>query len=135
MGWGNSGVWIVKGRLALMTSRHPVTLEKSQDHICVIANGEIIADSRRALVVHERGHSPVFYLPSEDVRREAFQQTSHQTHCPYKGDATYWTITIGDSSLENAAWSYEDPISQVAGLKGYFAFYTDKVDLQVNPVN
>jgi uncharacterized protein (DUF427 family) len=114
-----------------MSTSDPVNIEQSDAHIRVFANGVCVADSRRALTVLERGHKPVLYLPPEDVHREFFQQTSHSTHCPYKGKATYWTLRVAGGELENAAWSYEAPIAQVAQLKGYIAFYTDKVDVQI----
>jgi len=113
-----------------MSSDQHITLEQSQNRIQVIANGEMVAESNRAIVVLERGHGPVIYLPPEDVSRALFKRTGHSTRCPFKGDATYWTISAGGQEIENAAWSYEDPIPQVAQLKGYFSFYTDKVDVQ-----
>lgn len=113
-----------------MSQDHSITIDLSDVHVRVFANDEMVAQSLHALRVLETGHDPVLYLPPEDVRMEIFQQTSHSTHCPYKGDASFWTITIGGGQIVNAAWSYEYPIEQAAQLKEYIAFYADKVDVQ-----
>lgn len=113
-----------------MSPDHPVTVKQNDADIRILANGEVVAESHAALTVLEKGHKPVLYLPPQDVRRDLLQQTSHSTHCPYKGDATYWTVTAGGVAIENAAWSYDDPSPQVAQLKGYFAFHTERVDVQ-----
>jgi uncharacterized protein (DUF427 family) len=113
-----------------MSPEHFITIDLSDVQVRVFANDEMVAQSARALRVLETGHDPVLYLPPEDVRLDIFQKTSHSTHCPYKGDASYWTITAGGEQIENAAWSYEYPIEQATQLKGYIAFYSDKVDLQ-----
>lgn len=112
---------------------YPVTLEHTQAHVRVNASGETVAESRLPLLVREKGHDPVYYLPAEDVRKELFERTEHRTHCPWKGDATHWTVAADGGELENAAWSYESPKPQVAGLKGYFAFYPGKVLIQAEP--
>lgn len=114
-----------------MSPDRPVTLKPSDAHIRVFAHGVCIADSPRALRVLETGHESVLYLPPEDVRRELFQRTSHGTHCPHKGDTTHWTLRVAGSEIENTAWSYEEPIEQVAQLKGYIAFYPEKVDVKI----
>ena len=92
--------------------------------------GETVASSERALTVLETKHDPVVYLPREDVRLELFERTDHETFCPFKGYASYWSLRVGDASLPNVMWSYEDPFEQVAGLKDYVAFYTTRVELE-----
>jgi uncharacterized protein (DUF427 family) len=87
-----------------------------------------IADSRRALLLLERSHRPVYYFPMDDVRMDLLTATNKHTHCPRKGDASYWTIEVGDRRSENAAWSYLDPIPQATEIKGYVAFYRNKLD-------
>ncbi len=94
----------------------------------VVFNGVVVAESRRALVMHEGGHAPVQYFPGADVRMEHLNPTAHHSHCPHKGDASYWTLTVGGLSAENAVWSYQDPLEAVAAIKDHMAFYAEKVD-------
>ena len=75
----------------------------------------------------ETRHEPVVYFPRQDVRFGLMEPTSHHTFCPFKGEASYWTLRVGERAEENAAWSYEDPFDEVAGLSGYVAFYADRV--------
>ena len=105
-----------------------VDLEPSTIRIRVRFDGEIVSDSRRTLVVRETKHDPVIYFPREDVRFERLERTRHQTFCPFKGDASYWSLRVGDRIEENVAWSYESPFDEVAGLKDYIAFYPDRVE-------
>lgn len=105
-----------------------VDLEPNTKRIRVRFDGEIVADSRRTLVVRETKHDPVIYFPREDVRFERLERTRHQTFCPFKGDASYWSLRVGDRIEDNAAWSYESPFDEVAGLKDYIAFYPDRVE-------
>ncbi len=90
--------------------------------------GEVLAESRRALLVRETRHDPVLYFPREDVRLERLARTDHRTTCPFKGEASYWTIQSAERAAENAVWTYEDPFPEVAGLKDFVAFYADRVD-------
>ena len=105
-----------------------VDLEPNTKRIRVRFDGETVADSRRPLVVRETKHDPVIYFPREDVRFERLERTRHQTFCPFKGDASYWSLRVGDRIEENAAWCYESPFDEVAGLKDYIAFYPDRVE-------
>jgi uncharacterized protein (DUF427 family) len=91
-----------------------------------------IAESSRVLLLLERKHLPVYYFPMDDVRMDLLKQTDRHTHCPRKGDASYWTIEVGDRRSENAAWSYLDPIPKASEIKGYLAFYSDRVDIYVD---
>jgi uncharacterized protein (DUF427 family) len=90
--------------------------------------GTAIADSSRVLLLLERNHAPVYYFPMDDVRMDLLKTTDRHTHCPRKGDASYWTIEVGDRRSKNAAWSYLDPIPKASEIKGYLAFYWDKLD-------
>lgn len=107
-----------------------VELEQNQNQVRVRFNGVVIAESERSLVVRETKHEPVVYFPREDVRRELFERTDHESFCPFKGEASYWTLRVGDREEDNVAWSYEDPFEQVDGIKGYFAFYLDRVEIE-----
>ena len=87
--------------------------------------GELIADSRDAVALEEGPYPVVYYIPRKDVRMDRLQRTSHRTHCPYKGDASYYSIQDGPA---NAVWSYEQPKEDMLSIMGLLAFYPDKVD-------
>jgi uncharacterized protein (DUF427 family) len=107
---------------------HKVDLIKSDKHVLVIFNGEVVADSERTIIVDESGHSIVYYFPRSDVRMDYMQRTNHHTYCPFKGEASYYTLTVRDKKEENAVWTYEEPYDEVRELKDYIAFYADRVD-------
>lgn len=90
----------------------------------VLWQGLVIADSMQAVVLDETRHAPVIYFPRADVRMDVMQKTAHKTHCPFKGDASYFSLEVGQTKAENAAWCYEDPIPEAVGIRGYLAFYT-----------
>lgn len=111
--------------------KHPayrVDLEPSGRRVTVRFNGETLVDTENALVVRETNHDAVLYFPREDVRMELLERTDHETFCPFKGEASYWSLAAGGRREQNAAWSYEDPFDQVAGIKDHLAFYTDRVE-------
>ena len=96
--------------------------------IAAVFQGKTIADSDRVLVLQETNHEPVYYFPRDGVQMGYLERTDHQSYCPFKGAASYWTINVGGRRLENAVWSYEDPLLEVSGIKDYLAFYWDKLD-------
>lgn len=105
-----------------------VSIEEESRRIRAVFNGQTIADSGNVLVMHETRLSPVFYFPREDVRMELFAKSDQLTHCPFKGNATYWTIHVGSRSAEHAAWSYEAPYDESSLVKGYVAFDWPTID-------
>ncbi|MGH2694330.1 MAG: DUF427 domain-containing protein [Actinomycetota bacterium] len=107
---------------------HVLYFEESLRRVRVFFNGEKIADSTRMKLLHETGLLPVYYFPKEDVRAELLEPTDHHTRCPFKGEASYYSIVVDDRRSENAAWYYPDPIKGAPALEGYIAFYWDKVD-------
>jgi len=98
------------------------------DRIRVEKDGTWIADSSRAIVLHEARLPPIFYIPMEDVRPEYLAKTETQTHCPFKGNASYWSLQVGGHITEDAMWSYEDPYADGESLRGYVAFDNSKID-------
>lgn len=90
--------------------------------------GEMVADSTRARMLHESNILPVLYLPMADVRSAVVEPTAHRTHCPFKGDASYWTLRVGDRVADNALWGYRTPKSEVAVITDHVAFFLDKID-------
>ncbi len=106
---------------------YKIGFEPTARRIRVVFNGEVVADSTRAMLMLESKHLPVYYLPLDDIRQDVLTRTEHRTHCPFKGDAAYWTVTVGDRSAENALWAYPDPFREAPDLRGYAAFYWDKM--------
>jgi uncharacterized protein (DUF427 family) len=90
----------------------------------VMWRGHVIAQSTRAVVLNETRHNPVIYIPREDANMAMMARTTHTTHCPFKGDASYFSLVDGATRAENAVWSYETPIAEAAGIAQHLAFYT-----------
>lgn len=88
-------------------------------------NAEVIADSRDAVEMKEGDYPVVYYIPRKDVKMDRLVRSSHQTYCPFKGTASYYSFRNG---AENAVWSYEEPYDEMSVIKGLLAFYPDKVD-------
>ncbi len=110
--------------------KHRITTKPAGVRVQVKFKGELIADTRDALELHEPhvGHvvAPViYYIPRKDVKMERLVRTSHETHCPFKGQASYYSLKDGP---ENAAWTYEQPYDEMLAIKEMLAFYPDKVD-------
>ena len=107
---------------------HPITIQPSLDRVQVKLAGQTVAESTNALTLREARYAPVQYIPKADVRMELLTPTTHKTHCPYKGDASYYSIKVGDRTAENAVWCYEQPFDAVSEIAGHLAFYPDRVD-------
>jgi uncharacterized protein (DUF427 family) len=106
-----------------------VYLEPSPKRVRVIVAGETIADSQRAMLLQESGAQPIYYFPPDDVRADLLSTTERHTHCPKKGDASYYTIRAGETELENAAWYYPEPLPDAPPhLRGLIAFYFERMD-------
>jgi uncharacterized protein (DUF427 family) len=115
------------------TADHPITIEAAPHRVRVRFAGSIVADSARALLLREASSNPVAYIPRQDVDMELLARTDRKTRCPYKGEASYFSIHVdgldGDGrTAENAVWSYEQPLPDVAEIAGHMAFYPDRVD-------
>lgn len=107
---------------------HPIGISHSGTRVRVRFAGKTIADTTKALTLREAGYRPVFYIPRADADMSALTRTDHHTHCPYKGEASYFTIDAGGRTAANAVWSYEEPFPAVADIKDHLAFYPDRVD-------
>ena len=107
---------------------HRVTTQPAAGRVRVIFGGEVVADTRAAIRLHEADYPAVYYVPRNDVKMESLTRTIHRTHCPFKGDASYFTLQSRGRTAEEAAWSYETPYDEVAVIKEHLAFYPDKVD-------
>ena len=113
-----------------MNAQHRITIEPAATAISVHAGARQLARSDAALVLRENGYAPVYYVPRGDVDMTALSPAQHATHCPYKGDASYFDLA-GAEAIANIAWSYETPLDSVAAITGHLAFYADKCDIRV----
>jgi uncharacterized protein (DUF427 family) len=107
---------------------HPITITRNGKRVRVSFAGKTIADTTEALALKEASYPAVFYVPRADTDMTALARTAHHSHCPYKGDASYFSISTGGRTAENAVWSYEQPFPAVAEIKEYLAFYPNRVD-------
>ncbi|GAA0459276.1 DUF427 domain-containing protein [Streptomyces olivaceiscleroticus] len=107
-----------------MTTGHRITVERSEDHVRVVHGGQVIADSTRPLVLRETGYPARYYLPPQDVRTDLLIPSETTTHCPFKGDASYWSLPDGP---EDAVWAYSEPKEAVADIKDHYCFYETEV--------
>jgi uncharacterized protein (DUF427 family) len=107
---------------------HPITITPNAARIIVTVGGKVVADSRDTLTLQEASYPPVHYIPRKDVDFHLLQRTEHSSHCPYKGDASYYSLPVGGARSGNAVWTYEHPYAAVAAIKDHMAFYPDRVD-------
>jgi uncharacterized protein (DUF427 family) len=107
---------------------HVLYFEDSPRRVRVVFGGETVADSRHVKLMHEKGLLPLYYFPEEDVRMDLLEESDHTTYCPFKGDASYWSVRVGDEVAENAVWGYPEPIEDAPPLSGYLAFYWRMMD-------
>ena len=108
---------------------HPITIEPAQKRWRAHFAGHVIADSNDALILREADYPPRVYFPRDDVAMAYMSRTARSTHCPYKGDAAYYTVLMDGQFAENAVWTYEDPFPAMQAIGGRLSFYPDKVDL------
>lgn len=109
---------------------HAITIEKTPNRVTVAFNGTVIAATTRAWVLKEGPLPPATYIPREDVQMSYLQRTDHSTHCPFKGDASYFSVRVDDHTADNAVWTYETPIDTVAQIKDCLSFYVEKLDVR-----
>ena len=112
-------------------AKHPgyrIDFAPCAKRVRAVFNGETVADSTAVRLLHETAHIPVYYFPREDLRPDLLTRTTHSSYCPFKGEASYWSLSVGDRVAENAVWSYEAPYREVADIKDYMAFYWNRMD-------
>jgi uncharacterized protein (DUF427 family) len=111
---------------------HPITIEKTGLRVVARVGARVVADTTRALTLREATYPPVQYIPLDDVDQALLASSDTQTYCPYKGDASYYTITLPDGqALADAVWTYHEPYDSVAPIANHVAFYTDRVQVIV----
>ncbi len=102
-----------------------ITTKPAGVRVTVTANGVVVAETRDALALKEGDYPVVYYIPRKDVKMDRLARTDHQTYCPFKGHASYYSLKGG---AKNAVWTYEDPYDDMVAIKNLLAFYPDKVD-------
>jgi uncharacterized protein (DUF427 family) len=112
-----------------MTQGHRITTTPTDLHVEISIDGEKVAESRRPVLLEETGLPTRYYLPREDVRTELLRPTSTETTCPFKGQASYWSVEVGGKVHDDLVWSYESPIPQAEGVAGLLCFFNERVDL------
>lgn len=110
---------------------HPITVQPAGRRVRVSFAGRRIADTDRALVLTEASYPERIYVPLDDVDPAVLQPSSHTSYCPYKGEASYYSLSAGEHTAENAVWSYADPHEAVQQIAGHVAFYPQHVDLEL----
>jgi uncharacterized protein (DUF427 family) len=106
---------------------HSIVITKAPNRVRVVWRGKVIADTTNALDLKEAGYPVVKYVPRADADMSLLEKTDHRSHCPYKGDAGYFSITVDGATSKNAVWTYEHPKEAVAAIKDHLAFYPDRV--------
>ena len=107
---------------------HPIDITGEGATVRVTFNGKTVAESNRALAMRETDYPVVHYIPRDDVDMNLLTPTDHGSHCPYKGDASYFTIEADGAAADNAVWYYDDPYPAVSEIKDHVAFYKTRVD-------
>jgi uncharacterized protein (DUF427 family) len=107
---------------------HRVATAPAKERVKIVFGGEVIVDTQRAVRLEEGNYPPVYYVPRSDVKMDHFTKTAHHTYCPFKGEASYFTLSGGGKTAANAVWSYESPYDEVAVIKEHLAFYPNRVD-------
>ena len=115
-----------------MSAGHTITTTPSTIHVEVRLGDEVLATSDRPVLLDETGLPTRYYLPKEDVRMDLLTATSFHTTCPFKGEASYWSATIGGESHDGIVWAYEDPIPAAGEVAGHLSFAPDRVELLVD---
>jgi|SRR5947209_1182146 uncharacterized protein (DUF427 family) len=109
---------------------HPISISSNPKRVRVLAGGIVVADTTQALTVKEANYPAVQYIPRDDANLAVLARTDRVTHCPYKGDANYFSILTDGKTIENSIWTYETPFPALSQIAGHLAFYPDKVKIE-----
>ena len=133
--WDSFDEWFVEDEQVFGHPRDPykrIDVHPTTRHVRVLLHGEVLADSRRAKMLVETSLPPRFYFPPEDVRTELLVPSSRRTRCAYKGSAAHWHVSVGDGLVEDLVWSYPEPQHDAEPVRDLFAFYNERVDLELD---
>ncbi|MBL4906268.1 MAG: DUF427 domain-containing protein [Sneathiella sp.] len=114
--------------IGLDSSGYSLGISPTASRVRGIKDGITLFDTSHSLIMNETHHEPVYYIPADDINMLLFNRSEFRTFCPFKGNATHWSLTTNEGITENAAWSYETPLAEAEGIKGYFAFYKNALD-------
>ncbi len=114
-----------------MAQEHRITITPSDVHVEVLVGGEKVAESDRPVLLHETGLPTRYYLPKDDVRADVLRPSVTTSRCPFKGEASYWSVEVDGKVYEDVAWSYEQPIPGARGITGLVCFYPERVDMAI----
>ena len=114
------------------TAEHPITVTPTGRHVIVRVNGTVVADTTDAVTLQESTYPAVQYIPLADVVASALSQSDTTSYCPYKGDASYYHVTVGGNTVDDVIWTYEQPYPAVSDIAGRVAFYPDKAEILVD---
>jgi len=135
--WAAVDAWYEEDEEVFVHPRDPysrVDTVHSSRRVRVEVDGQVVAETDRPVLLYETGLPTRYYIPKLDVRMDLLQPTSTVTHCPYKGDASYWTLRLGGKAYEDFVWSYPRPIPEIPKIENLLCFYNEKVDLYVDGV-
>ena len=108
---------------------HPISIAPCQKRVVVRFGNAVVADTTNALELQEASYPPIVYVPRRDAKLSHFEPSNRRTHCPYKGDASYFHLTASGRRSENAVWSYETPFPAMREIAGHLAFYPDRITI------
>jgi uncharacterized protein (DUF427 family) len=114
-----------------MAPGHTITITPSDVHVEVVVNGQKVAESDRPVLLAETGLPTRYYLHRDDVRTDLLRPTNFHTTCPFKGEASYWSLELGDEVFDGLVWGYETPIPGAEGIAGLLCFYPDRVEMKI----
>jgi uncharacterized protein (DUF427 family) len=135
--WNAVDRWFEEDEEIFVHPRDPysrVDTVHSSRHIRLEVDGQVVAETSRPVLLYETGLPTRYYIPKLDVRMELLEPTQTITHCPYKGDASYWTLRVGDKTYKDFVWVYVRPIPEIPKIENLLCFYNEKVDLYVDGV-
>ena len=114
--------------MSLKSLVHKIEIEDHPGRVRALVDGAVVFDTTRAKVLHEGRLPDRIYVPIEDFDHAGLEASDHTSHCPFKGDASYWSIRVGETVRENAIWAYPEPYDDVSEIAGFASFYREKVD-------
>jgi uncharacterized protein (DUF427 family) len=111
---------------------HPITIAADGVHVVAKVGGQVVADTKSALTLQESTYPPAYYVPLGDVDPKVLKASDTSTYCPYKGDASYYSVSTPDAEVKDAMWTYAQPYDAVSEIAGYVCFYGDRVELTID---
>ena len=109
-----------------------IDVRSSSRHVRIELDGQVLAESSRPILLFETGLPTRYYLPREDVRMDLLRPTSTRTYSAYKGEAAYWSLDVGEHTLDDVVWTYEAPLSDAGAVIGRVAFFNERVEIVID---